>query len=492
MTIFNSLYTLIKALTPSEKRYFKMYSDTHQKKEKHYVKLFDAIEKLNAPNEQKVIRQFDGELILNNFSMAKKYLFDQIIYSLKEFSSYKDYESELNDMLETYKILRQKGMYEEAAELLQKCKAFAYEKELYMRLYFIITEEIIVILFSKITVSYNPTIPLATERKKILAIITNYSQAGDILYNQKLFLRNKNYARTQDERIVLKENIQPMLDWDEKDINSRIALGMYNQAMSDYYNALGDADLAMHYIKKDLVKKLNEYDPRKAEKTFFVEMGHYLQLCLRHKQFSDFEDYLNEYKKLYTKKMSPVELLIFESAMHYELMYYVLTKQHQKAIDFFNSNKLFQKQKKKISKKALINTYYALLRAHYELKDYKQALKYINMIIEVADEKVEELIFAKIISIIIYYERENREALEYAYRSTYRLMLKTKRKYEVENLIFKYIRNSSKFNNKKEVKAALILLQADIEKSVAQFPIERSIEYYFDFTDWIKKQTVLL
>lgn len=480
-----SLFSLVKSLTPAEKRYFKLYAGLHGKKEKVYIRLFDAIDRQQAYDERALQRKLGAHTGTSNFSMVKAYLFNQVIAALKAYSSYKDYESELNDQLETYKILRQKGLYREAAELLQRCKQFAYTNGLYMRLYYIITEEIIAVLFSKTTVSYNPTIPLARERREVLKIIANYSLAGDILYNQKLFLRNKNYARTPEEKKVLDRNIRPMMKWTAKHIRSRIALGMYNQAMSDYYNATGNIPKAFYYIRKDLVEKLEQYNVSKSEKTYYVEIGHYLQLCLRNKHFTDFRKYLDEYKKLISPKMSQVELLIYETALHAEISYYNLNNKPGEALRVFSSDKKFAALRTRISKKGLINILYAVAVAHFGLGDLRAALRYVNQVIELADVEVEELVFARILSIVIYFERENQEGLEYALRATYRILLKNERNYETEALILKFIRKAGKLGTQTEIRKSFLRLHADMNKLFEARPMEKTVEYYFDFRGWL-------
>ena len=107
-----SLFNLVKSLTPAEKRYFKLFAGLHGKKEKLYILLFNAIDKQKVYNEKALQNKFCDSRNSSNFSMIKSYLYAQIIAALKAYSSYKDYESELNDELETYKILRQKGLSE--------------------------------------------------------------------------------------------------------------------------------------------------------------------------------------------------------------------------------------------------------------------------------------------------------------------------------------------------------------------------------------------
>jgi hypothetical protein len=56
----NELFELIKSLTKSEKRFFKLQSSL-QSGDKNYIRLFDTIDKMSEYDEEEVKSNFKGE-----------------------------------------------------------------------------------------------------------------------------------------------------------------------------------------------------------------------------------------------------------------------------------------------------------------------------------------------------------------------------------------------------------------------------------------------
>ena len=67
-----SLFELIRSLTKSEKRYFKLLASRHTiGDENNYVRLFDAIDRQEEYDEESLFKEFKGEAMLNKFSITK-------------------------------------------------------------------------------------------------------------------------------------------------------------------------------------------------------------------------------------------------------------------------------------------------------------------------------------------------------------------------------------------------------------------------------------
>ena len=82
------LFELIKSLSKSEKRYFKLISSRHTiGDENNYVRLFDFIDKQDVYNEKQLFIEFNGEAFLHRFSITKKRLYNHVLNALYEFYS---------------------------------------------------------------------------------------------------------------------------------------------------------------------------------------------------------------------------------------------------------------------------------------------------------------------------------------------------------------------------------------------------------------------
>ena len=80
------LHQLIKNLSMSEKRYFKIFSSRHViAGENNYIRLFDAIDKQEEYNEQKIKTALSKEAFVSHLPSEKHYLYNHVLDSLNAF-----------------------------------------------------------------------------------------------------------------------------------------------------------------------------------------------------------------------------------------------------------------------------------------------------------------------------------------------------------------------------------------------------------------------
>src|SRR5690554_7734724 len=86
-----ALYELIKSLTKSEKRYFKIYASRHTIGEvNNGIRIFDFIDQQEEFDEEALYTHFKGEAFLNQFPITKNRLYEQIISALDAFHAKND------------------------------------------------------------------------------------------------------------------------------------------------------------------------------------------------------------------------------------------------------------------------------------------------------------------------------------------------------------------------------------------------------------------
>ena len=80
----NELFELIKSLTKSEKRFFKLQSSL-QSGDKNYIRLFDTIDKMSEYDEEEVKSAFKGEKFIKHLPSEKNHLYKVILKALRSF-----------------------------------------------------------------------------------------------------------------------------------------------------------------------------------------------------------------------------------------------------------------------------------------------------------------------------------------------------------------------------------------------------------------------
>ena len=104
----NSLaFTLIKNLTMSEKRYFKIFSERHTIGEQNkYVVLFDILDRMNNEDDDKIKDSLYKVKINPQFLSAdRNYLYHLILKSLNDFHDSKTLNLEIKELLLSIEIL---------------------------------------------------------------------------------------------------------------------------------------------------------------------------------------------------------------------------------------------------------------------------------------------------------------------------------------------------------------------------------------------------
>lgn len=130
MKVSDDLFQLIKSMSKSEKGYFKKFASKHTIGEKNiYVKLFDAMDRLDEYNEQEIKKKFAGEKFADKLYSTKNYLFNLILKALSSYHAEKFAVLKLNMMMIELNVLFEKGLYKQFKTLLNKAIAMASEND---------------------------------------------------------------------------------------------------------------------------------------------------------------------------------------------------------------------------------------------------------------------------------------------------------------------------------------------------------------------------
>ena len=124
----DSLFVLIKSLSKSEKRQFKLYAgrldgNTNAK----FMALFDIIDKMKWYDEGTILEK--GIVTKPQISNLKAHLYKQLLISLRLTPSHQNIRVQIREQLDFATILYQKGLYKQSLKLLDKAKTLAIDNE---------------------------------------------------------------------------------------------------------------------------------------------------------------------------------------------------------------------------------------------------------------------------------------------------------------------------------------------------------------------------
>lgn len=114
----------------SEKRYFSIYAQQHiLGEENNYLKLFDFLANQKECNKNEILEHFKGEKMLENFAVAKKYLWDIILKSMTAFHNQSSLSMQFYELMGRVEVLYEKKMHQSAYKLLTKANQLVWEAD---------------------------------------------------------------------------------------------------------------------------------------------------------------------------------------------------------------------------------------------------------------------------------------------------------------------------------------------------------------------------
>ncbi len=125
----NNLFDLIKAMTKSEKRQFKLFSGRFEKNiNSNFMALFNALDKMKVYDEDEILKKMN--ISKKQLSNTKANLYRQILISLRLTPMQQTSKIQLREQLDFATIFYNKDLYRQSLKTLEKAKnlAFLYEE----------------------------------------------------------------------------------------------------------------------------------------------------------------------------------------------------------------------------------------------------------------------------------------------------------------------------------------------------------------------------
>lgn len=379
MSQHDDLFDLIRALTPSEKRYFKVHAEKFGNGgyKMQYEKLFDAFNTWpgDSYDEKEFKKKHKGKSFLKNLPSDKNYLRELILKVIRNYSSDADPEAELPEMLLSIRLLISKGLKTQVNKLIEKAMRLAEEREQYTEM-LAITD--LLLKFYRMSPAEAPYDAWQLEQmdKDILDRIT--------LTRQALYLRT---------HII---EIQTKAQWKTREKEAREIMGVAI-AMTERPNLPRRAELSLlnvrqvyliHYhryqecldITADWLKKI-ENAPRSFDYSadqYRVTLANYLLCALRNDNLDLFPDAIQKVKAIKTKSEKEAADC-FRISAQYEMTYVI-----NKGL-FDNAHKMvheiedgLKKYSRFIPLPDLVNFRFNIALFFFLQKKYTEALQHIN------------------------------------------------------------------------------------------------------------------
>ena len=490
-TSTDTLISLIKLMSKSEKRNFKLFagrlSDTM--KDAKFMQLYDFIDKSSTYSDELAFQKIKG-IKKEQLSNLKNHLNKQLLTSLSlQYSSHFP-TAEVRESLDHAYVLYQKGMYAAALKLLEKARKKAEKINANILLLEIIefekkieSQDISSNHINKIEMLMS----LSEEAQKSVnqsVEFTNLALQLDSHLMKLGMARNKEDYKTIQS--FFKQNL-PEHKIEELSFNEKITL--YNSLV--WYNHITHDFLMCYRYAQKWVDLFDQFPKMKeVDVEMYLKGIHNLLLSLIHiRHHAKYSEVLSLLENVDVTKYNSRNVLLLKDLYLYTALidkYYwegtfdegleIVPK-----VEAFIGNAI-----NRIEDQRVVVLNYKIACLYFGAGRNKEAIRYLNRVIQNRDQSYREDIqcFARILNLIAHFELGNDDLVEYQIKSVYRFLIKMNDLHGVQIEILNFLRKltSSSFSSMdtafQDLLDKLILLSGE--------KFEKRPFLYLDIISWLE------
>jgi hypothetical protein len=485
----STLFTLIKSLSKSEKRYFKLSESRNS--DKKYLRLFELIE------NQKV---FDEEVILDSeplfkrsqFSNLKAHLYSKILRSLRDFSLPSISGVQIREFIDEAQILFNKSLYQQSSLRLNKAFSLASETDNLELQLEILKWKKQVLTHTVGWGNQEYVNEIINEVRAVNAQINNINKFSNLQSQLQSLYQKTGYIRNEKEfRKIEKIFLSNLPEVNEEEISITEKIHLY-QLYIGYYFFIQDFQSG-YYIAR---KWVNIFHTNKAllrpKLEWYISGLNYLLIAeyklLQYDQFQETKKelrFLNKLPKSFYNENIRLKLLKYSFVHEFNSLF--LGGEFERGVALIERlSSGLEGFINQLDAHSRVILFYKTACLYFGAGDFKKSLEWLNKIMTLKESDLREDIhgFARILTLISHYELENIELIQYYVRSTYRFLSKKKDLHQFQKLILRFLKELGPQLSQKDVisrfeslKEKMLLLKSD--------PYENRAFVYFDIIIWL-------
>jgi hypothetical protein len=489
----DNLFVLIKSLSKSEKRQFKLYvGRLGVNEDSKFLLLFNLLDKMDEYDEQVILKK--GIVKKQQLSNLKAHLYKQILISLRLNPLHQNIRVQIREQLDFATILYHKGLYKQSLKILDKAKALALNYEEKNIAYEILElEKIIESQYITRSIS-NRADELTIQAKKLNAqniLASKLSNLSLQLYG--LFLKTGYVKNDNEYKRVTKYFNARLPKYNIKNLGFREKLWLYQSYL--WYSFLIQDFLACYKYSKKWVDLFYEHpEMMKLNPVFFLRGNQYLLEALffiRH--HNKFKQALNQLETITRDKSFPnddnVESLIFLYVYSNKFNLHFMEGTFKEGLPLIDEVLVgIKKHKSRIDEHHIMVFYYKIASLYFGIGEHKKCIEFLTKIISNKSLSMREdlLCFSRVLNLVAHYEAGLDYNLDTLIRSTYKFLIRMEDLYEVQKEMIKFLKNLGDIYPN-QLRGEFIKLHKKL-KSYEDHPYESRAFLYLDVISWLESK----
>ena len=445
----DTLFQLVHSLEKAEKRNFKLYIKRSSSNEDlKIIELFDALDKLDEYDETVLLKKLSS-IKKPQLSNTKVHLYKQLLASLRLLKSTDSIDMQLNEQLDYARILYNKGLYQQSLKILEKAKETAKDHYKYNFLTQVISwEKKIETLHITRSIQDKGTI-LANEAVEVNTRVDMVARMSNLSLQLYSFYIKNGHARNEKDEIGVTTFFNKNLPE-----NATTQTGFYERFylyQSYCWYAFIRQDFLMYYRYAQKWNNIFNEQPLMIK----VETGYYIKglhnLLNAHfdlRNFKGFKITLKEFKEFAATPLANrhdnhrIQTFIYINS--------ATINQHFMLGTFAEGLKMVPELEAKLKEYDLYLDNHRILVFNYKIANlyfgsgnYDIAIDYLQKIInDNIDLRIDLQCYSRLLHLMAHYELGNFEIIDSLVKSVYRFMAKMGNLTVVEEIMFKFLRNS--------------------------------------------------
>ncbi|MBZ9650757.1 hypothetical protein [Psychroflexus montanilacus] len=489
----DNLFLLIKSLTKSEKRQFKLYVGRIEGNvDAKFLNLFNFLDKASKYNEKEILST--GFVKKQQLANVKAHLYKQILISLKLNPLHQNIRSQVREQTEFATILYHKGLYKQSLKILDKAKEIAIAHEEKTLVYEIVELE-------KLIESQYITRSIASRADDLISQSNSVSELNVIagkLSNMSLKLYSiilkSGYVKSDEEKTEILDYFSKNLpDFDIQDLGFREKLWLYNSHL--WLSFLVQDFTSCYKYSKKWVELFHDFPKMiSLNPVWYLKGNQYLLESLFYIQdHQRFEQVMQELEVNIQKKSFPkddnIEGLVFLYLNTDRLNLCFMKGLFEEGLSLVNGIlKGIKRFKNRIDEHHIMVFYYKIASLHFCVGNNKECIRYLNYIINNKSLSMREdlMCFSRILSLFAHYDAGMDYHLETQLKSTYKFLMKMNELNEVQTEIINFLKQLPDIFPH-DAKSAFEEVLAKLKK-YENDPYERRAFLYLDIISWLESK----
>ena len=481
------LFELVRSLTKSEKRYFKLYASKHISRPSNCVRLFDAIDRQKAYDEESIRDQFRNDRFIIQLPVQKNYLYDLVLRSLRSYNGGKTIELRLDEALEEAEILYGKGLYHQCRERLARARILAKEEEMF--------DHLLVILAWQVRLAYSASdtqqlVDLAAERGEVLRLAQNLNEYFALSVTLQRLEQTTGWlgsAQSKEELASLKSH--PLLESVDRAASFRAKMVFHNTW--DVLCALS-GDREGSYRNAHRYLELLESRPEWLKENVSIHitgLSNAISACFRAEKYDEMRMFMKRLEEISTDSAEMKARI--RSVMHHHMLNgYVRSGDFIEGVRHIDSvRNTIDSANGHITEDTRKALYYLMAYIAFGAGNHHEALGLLTTILNdpPSTERQDIQKAARVLSILIHFELGNNDIIPYIARSAYRYLHNREQMQDVEKIVLSVLRKlPSTAANRDRTK--LLRDAREKLKLISCSGKDHGLLKYIDFASWLESK----